>query len=256
MAYSSISVKKVVTYFNNPIEQGGFWLPNIQREFVWREEQIEKFFDSIMREYPIGLFIILKTKREIKFRRFVSTYSDGVNAIGDAEAISESQKLLVLDGQQRFQSLFIALNGSYNGKHLYFNVNSGCEVDNTGIKYNFKFLKEDEVDPYWVKVRDVINSEKKSNLNRRHIISSIKSKVGQELTEEIRTRIDDNLDQLINCFVTKDIICYEVLDDTKQDKVYTTDDMCEIVTRSNSVGSIFKKDDLMSALEVQNFSIL
>ena len=29
------------------------FLPHIQRPFVWSEEQIEKLFDSLMRNYPI-----------------------------------------------------------------------------------------------------------------------------------------------------------------------------------------------------------
>ena len=43
------SIRKVVTFLNNPEENGGFWLPNIQRSFVWNEEQICRLFDSIMR---------------------------------------------------------------------------------------------------------------------------------------------------------------------------------------------------------------
>lgn len=38
-----------------------YLLPSIQREFVWlknaREEKIEKLFDSIMQEYPIGTIL-------------------------------------------------------------------------------------------------------------------------------------------------------------------------------------------------------
>ena len=48
------SIRKMVGYLNNPEENGGFWLPNIQRSFVWDEDQIERLFDSIMREYPIS----------------------------------------------------------------------------------------------------------------------------------------------------------------------------------------------------------
>jgi hypothetical protein len=34
------SLRKIVSFLNNPDEDGGFWLPNIQRPFVWSEEQI------------------------------------------------------------------------------------------------------------------------------------------------------------------------------------------------------------------------
>ena len=34
------TVRKIVGFLNDADEDGGFWLPNIQRPFVWREEQI------------------------------------------------------------------------------------------------------------------------------------------------------------------------------------------------------------------------
>lgn len=41
------TIRKIVGFLNNPDEEGGFWLPNIQRPFVWSEEQICRLFDSI-----------------------------------------------------------------------------------------------------------------------------------------------------------------------------------------------------------------
>lgn len=49
------SLRKIVSFLNNPDEDGGFWLPNIQRPFVWSEDQICRLFDSILREYPSAL---------------------------------------------------------------------------------------------------------------------------------------------------------------------------------------------------------
>jgi len=48
---------------------------------------------------------------------------------------------LVLDGQQRLQSLYIALFGSYEGRSLYFDVLSGRDSDDLADeKYDFAFL--------------------------------------------------------------------------------------------------------------------
>ena len=41
---------------NEEADGGGFSLPDIQRLFVWSEEQIERLFDSIMRGYPSKIF--------------------------------------------------------------------------------------------------------------------------------------------------------------------------------------------------------
>ena len=54
MKNSKDTFRKFVGYLNNPEQDGGYWLPNIQRPFVWKEDQIERLFDSILREYPIG----------------------------------------------------------------------------------------------------------------------------------------------------------------------------------------------------------
>lgn len=53
MQNKKLPLRKIVSYLNSDeAEGGGFWLPNIQRPFVWNEDQIARLFDSIMREYP------------------------------------------------------------------------------------------------------------------------------------------------------------------------------------------------------------
>src|SRR5689334_22896535 len=109
------SLRKIVTFLNNADEDGGFWLPNIQRPFVWSEEQICRMFDSIMREYPIGTLLIWKTTASVRRRKFIDNFKRVM-----LERLSEfdvpddnKKKCLVLDGQQRLQSLFIGLRGSF-----------------------------------------------------------------------------------------------------------------------------------------------
>ena len=38
-------------------------LPDIQREYVWDYQEIERLFESIVDEYPIGSCIFWKTNR-------------------------------------------------------------------------------------------------------------------------------------------------------------------------------------------------
>jgi hypothetical protein len=51
--------RKIVSFLNNPDEDGGFWLPNIQRPFVWNEEQTCRLFRldtaRVPDQYPPGL---------------------------------------------------------------------------------------------------------------------------------------------------------------------------------------------------------
>jgi hypothetical protein len=131
MQNKKLPIRKIVSYLNNDeSEGGGFWLPNIQRPFVWSEEQIGRLFDSIMREYPISTLLIWKTKEEVKHRKFIDNYHYGIKLTDFYATENRRSKLLVLDGQQRLQSLFIGLKGSYCGteRELYFDILSGDVV--------------------------------------------------------------------------------------------------------------------------------
>jgi hypothetical protein len=77
----------------NFIKRKKLAIPEFQREFVWNEKKIRELFDSLIKNYPIGSFIIWKTSKEIEQRcLFVKEKS--------------RQKYLVLDGQQRMLSLY------------------------------------------------------------------------------------------------------------------------------------------------------
>jgi hypothetical protein len=70
------TIRKIVGFLNNADEEGGFWLPNIQRPFVWSEEQICRLFDSILREYPISTLLVWKTTSGIRRRKFIDNWKD------------------------------------------------------------------------------------------------------------------------------------------------------------------------------------
>src|SRR5207249_660730 len=68
------TIRRIVGFLNNPDEDGGFWLPNIQRSFVWSEDQIYRLFDSILREYPISTLLVWKTKSANRMRKFIDNW--------------------------------------------------------------------------------------------------------------------------------------------------------------------------------------
>ena len=61
MSYESKSIRDTIDELNRT-----YFLPAIQREFVWEPERIERLFDSIMGDYPIGSFLFWKVKEENK----------------------------------------------------------------------------------------------------------------------------------------------------------------------------------------------
>ena len=128
----------------NQIKEQEIVLPAIQRDFVWPEVKVLRLLDSIMRGYPIGIALLWETYLDLQYRKFTEGFHPG--EIHDFSENSQKRRLkLVLDGQQRLQSLFIALYGSYEGKSLYFDVLSGRESDNLADeKYVFEFLGDEE----------------------------------------------------------------------------------------------------------------
>ncbi len=254
------TIRKFVSMVNNEEEQGGLWLPNIQRYFIWKKEQIEKLFDSIMREYPIGNFLIWKTKEPVKMRKFVDNYKDGLRLLDFYVPKNNRIKLLVLDGQQRLQSLFIALKGSYNGEELYFNVLSGKE-EKEDIKFEFKFLNSDKakIENGWVKLKDIIFENRTPYAIANDLIKKIndkrKKKLMGDLSEEEIDLIHNNISLVINQFCNSNnpIISYTELDSVDNPEIYTLNEVVEIFIRANSGGTPLSKSDLMFSLLTTNW---
>lgn len=61
MAYQTpLTVSDVIKDISN----NKYVLPSIQREYVWKSEQIECLFDSLMQDYPIGAFLFWEISKE------------------------------------------------------------------------------------------------------------------------------------------------------------------------------------------------
>jgi len=238
------TIRKMVSYLNDEEWNGGFWLPNIQRPFVWREDQIERLFDSIMREYPISTLLVWRTKSRIRRRKFIDNYKNTIRLTDFYVPEDDKTKLLVLDGQQRLQSLFIGLKGSYEKRELYFNVLSGDLVAPEDVRYKFKFLDAEKAAFPWVKFKEIVFSNELST----RIAKSIIRNAGRELTEAETERVEENIAQAQMQFVSRDLIVYQELDSVDNTDAYREDDVVEIFIRANSGGTRLGKSDLLFSL--------
>lgn len=248
MNNQSETIRKFVTYINNKDHLGGFWLPNIQRPFVWSEEQIERVYDSILREYPIGSMLVWKTDSEIKHRKFIDNWRNGLNITDFYVPENGHAKMLVLDGQQRIQSLFIGLRGSYNGKELYLNILSGDLKDPEDTRFEFKFSDNTACYP-WVKFKEVVFTDKKN----KEIRSWISELASDAISPENEDRIEENIEQIRNVFCTQENILYQVIDSIDKPDTYSENDVVEIFIRANSGGTPLNKSDLMFSLLVSSW---
>lgn len=114
------SIKAVV----EGIRQNKFLLPAIQREFVWKEEQILNFFDSLMRGYPFGTLLFWRIEPEhvddYRFYAFMTDYHERDLCRCEFAKNPPLQGFTaVLDGQQRLTALNIGFEGTYCTKRRY-----------------------------------------------------------------------------------------------------------------------------------------
>lgn len=244
MKNSKDSFRKFVSYLNNSDQEGGYWLPNIQRPFVWKEEQIERLFDSILREYPIGTLLVWKTKSKIRRRKFIDNYKLDIKLTDFYVPEDDKQKMLVLDGQQRLQSLFIGLLGSYEKKELCLNVLSGDLVAPEDIRYKFKFIANSEIKAPWFKLKDIVFSNKEYD----ETADLIKAKFDTDLSDVDKKKITRIVAKLTRIFGTEENLVYQVVDSVDNSELYTEDDIVEIFIRANSGGTPLGKSDLLFSL--------
>ena len=229
-------------------------LPDIQRDFVWDPEQMRLFFDSVMRDYPFGSMLIWETQfHEVLYRTFVADYKPGMTFVPKVKEAARRRKM-VLDGQQRLQSLYIGAYGSYDGRRLWFNMTSGPgdadeESDDGPLGgYRFEF-RQDTDDPrrskQLVRVADVIQWD------RRHEEDEIKDAVdnaGLEAHDAVRAA--RNLRNLRRVFTQSDIVPLETVDEdiVNVRQARTIDEILEMFVRVNSGGTRLSRSDLMFSL--------
>ena len=218
------------------IKEDEYRLPSIQRSFVWEEERICKLMDSLMNDYPIGSMLVWKPtlKMPIRTRKFVQDFESGQRLISEEEA-SDSIPFLVLDGQQRFQSLFLSFYGKYNGKPLYFKADSDPDQEENDLRYQFRFMDPAQAskDQYWRKPLDIV----KLNIED---INEFVGKNFKDAGEEKAKLITRNLTRLIRVFNMAEKIAVQ---DVKGDLPYN--DVLEVFVRVNSGGIVLTKSDLL-----------
>ncbi len=240
-------------------------LPAIQREFVWRPEQICRLFDSLMQGYPFGTFLYWQINREnsetFKFYDFIREYHQKNDRHNPTLPMMPDQKLTaVLDGQQRLTALNIGLRGSMALKHpklwwsnphafpkrkLYLDLLwQPDEDDEEGMKYRFSFLTEKEIaaaneKEFWFCVGDILSERFEPSAKTFRWLDS---QLSQEQDVDLAYEILDQLYQLVH--KKTDSICYYEEREQELEKVL------QIFIRVNSGGTILSYSDMLLSVAV------
>ena len=247
---AQVSIKHGITWINNEeADGGGLWLPNIQRLFVWSEEQIERLFDSIMRQYPISTLLFWRSKELVKCRRFIDQFYPNVDLKTLYRPEDQRTKRMVLDGQQRLQSLYIGLKGSYEGKVLHFDVTSGVPRSPEDIRFVFDFKPPGQAWP-WIPFRDIALAKGMPD----EVADRVLNKAPSDLADEVRKRVRQNVMRAKYEFETESNLTFQEIDSTAEDSDFKYDDIVEIFIRANSGGTKLSKSDLLFSLLTAEWS--
>jgi hypothetical protein len=246
------------------VEQNNYVLPAIQREFVWKPEQIAKLFDSLMQGYPFGTFLFWKVEPassgKFKFYGFVQNYHERDNPHCPELGTLPNQALTaVLDGQQRLTALNIGLRGSMAVKEpnkwwtnpnafprrvLRLNLLSADTADEDGILYDFRFLDDVRAakseTELWFKVPDILGMASGPAM--------LKWLVDQGLTEAKLTKAYTVLDRLHRTVHADQLLFYY------EEEAQELERVLNIFIRLNSGGTVLSYSDLLLSIAVAQWS--
>ncbi|PTQ59147.1 uncharacterized protein with ParB-like and HNH nuclease domain [Sphingomonas sp. PP-CE-3G-477] len=248
------------------IQKRDYVLPAIQREFVWKPEQIERLFDSLMQGYPFGTFLFWKvepdTAGKFRFYDFVLDYHQR-----DAAHCPPVGKLpghpivAVLDGQQRLTALNIGLRGSmavrqpgkwwtndaaFPKRKLCLDLTAPREADEDGAIYRFKFLSKAQVDESknatWLPISKVLALKDVSDLH--DMIEDY------DLEKDQRKLAFNAADRLRK--VVHDVPSINVYEEKSQD----IERVLNIFIRLNAGGTVLSYSDLLLSIAVAQWKQL
>ncbi|QQS60478.1 DUF262 domain-containing protein [Candidatus Falkowbacteria bacterium] len=147
MQKTDITVRELV----DKVRRGELTLPEMQRRYVWPATRVRDLLDSLYRGYPSGVILTWETDENIE------THEMAVRATA---APTTTQKLLLLDGQQRITSLSAILSGEkvhirnkskpidilFNLDHPEGVLTEVIEVDENDINHDIEDEDEEAVE--------------------------------------------------------------------------------------------------------------
>lgn len=139
-------------------------LPAIQRELVWKPDQVCNLWDSLLRGYPIGSFLFWRIPEQlastVRLYDFITDFD--VRSPHNVEVKPSAGEIIaVLDGQQRLSAFNIGMRGTYREKlprkrwdnpdafpqrTLHLRLDKGYEGASADEpEYDLRFLTDDEL---------------------------------------------------------------------------------------------------------------
>ena len=261
MSYRSETIALAIGRMNRQ-----YFLPAIQREFVWKTEQIVQLFDSIMRGYPISSFLFWELKPENRDKwqvyEFLEKAQHGGTHNQRASTDGVTSLSLVLDGQQRLTSLMIGLRGTYTAKkkykrwdnpdawslqRLHLDLLADPRLDSeesSGVYYKFEFMEDTPVqdsEHYWFRIGRILDFDERQTFDT-FLDEKDDDLTKQGMSRSERKTFERNLDRLYKAVHEDEVIAYYTETDQDYDRVL------DIFVRANEGGTKLSKSDLLLSM--------
>jgi hypothetical protein len=216
-----------------------------------------------MRNYPIQTLLFWRTKNEIKARKFMEQVSWDVDLSDFYEPNMSKdgvEKVFVLDGQQRLQTLYAIFFGAITSPdnqraEAYFDTTSGIAPDELELMYRLRFSKEQLQLP-WYRVADVIGKD--TQMNAEELADDVNEALDQtddakppeqralyQDRKDREKRVRRNISQLVSLLREERHFWVQELDGVANDYPYSR--VLDIFVRVNSGGTKLDASDLMFA---------
>ena len=261
MSYASTSIGSVLDDVNRK-----YFLPAIQRPFVWSAHQVVTLFDSLLKGYPISSFMFWAvnedTKREVRIYRFLEDYRP--DRQNEAASPDGRDVVLVLDGQQRVTSLLIGLRGTFAEKEkharrsnpdawtartLYVDLfkDPDGEVDEDevefGVTYGLRFFgipPRSDHRRHWFKLGLILDHATPDRLEV--LIQNVLGQLHRGATEFEKEIAEGTLRRLHQVVWGEELVNYY----TEQNQA--VDRVLDIFVRANDGGTKLSKSDLLMSM--------
>lgn len=109
------------------IRENRFQIPQFQRPFRWRTNQVKLLVDSLIRSYPVGSLLVMGKNPEMPLKARTIEASIAADESSDFTIETEvtddiKETYLVLDGQQRLTSIARVLLNADPKRSYYFDL--------------------------------------------------------------------------------------------------------------------------------------
>lgn len=259
--YNDLSVFQAIKRING----GTLIIPDIQRDYCWSPFDIEELYRSIIDKFPIGSFIVWRTKGKnlngcsSDFFKFLdevwrkqSKFVKAENKLLDKNFVDNMDYDVILDGQQRLTSFYLTLCGEYHIKQgsgkdnkesnyiikeLYYNLDRYIQTEDSEIDPRpFVFLTKEEAEQgNYYRVKDLLIYENDEDAFCTHIDDVTRgypnNKSAKELKLLFRRLNEESRDKSLIHFYTINSDQY--------------DEALDVFVRVNSTGVKLNKTDLL-----------